>query len=181
MAYRKTIKIKLQRPILGCRRDEEEVYRLDTCTSSGHLAWALDQAQWAWALKQGAEVLEYDFVDTGCIRLPLTVEIAGVTPYVRNFRDKKGKLCEQQFEAIRSSSTISVPVTVLDVEDGVAYKGDPPTPGQLTAIFGVVGDSVGISPFGSKFGYGRFDVLEEDETGKDDSNGQKQESGTETA
>lgn len=46
-----------------------------------------------------------------------------------------------------------------DPEPGTQSRGRTPTELELTRIFETIGEMLGISPWGSRFGYGRFKVV----------------------
>lgn len=173
MSYQKEYEFKLYTAILGWRKreiDGESVLTLDTRQVDGHLTWEVDQVRWRWAMGQACRALQLDLdgVSVDYVSLPTGVSIAGVTPYVRKFRDKGGARREQRHESIRSSAAIRVRLLVLD---SLEYGGEdtrPPTERELLDIFRLIGDNIGLSPFGSSLGYGRFSVTEvRNEKGKE--------------
>lgn len=162
MSYTVELELKLYNAILGWRRaeiDDDVVMMLDTRQVGGTLMWEVDQRRWKWALDQACRALgmDSDNVSVDYIALPTSVPVAGVTPYVRRHRDH-GTIREVRHEAIRSSSRIRVKVVVLDTLEHGNGDTRPPTQDELFDMFKLVGDNIGLSPYGSQLGYGRFSV-----------------------
>jgi hypothetical protein len=44
--------------------------------------------------------------------------------------------------------------------NGIQINSRPPTKEEVKECFTIIGESIGLSPWGSKFGYGRFIVEE---------------------
>lgn len=160
-AHLVNVRLRLRKAVLGARRSDT-IRKLDTCIEDGRTMWEISQPHWLWALGEARDALGLADVSLDYIRLPLRVEVSrAVNPYVRTYRPPGGgPRVDEMFESVRSGTVINVKVLVLGtVEDGSDTSGKrPPSPEELLDMLDIVGDSIGISPWGSKYGYGRFAV-----------------------
>lgn len=156
-----SLRLRLRKAVLGARKSAS-IRRLDTCIEDGRTMWEISQSHWMWALDEAREALLLNDVSLDFVRLPLRVEVSrAVNPYVRTYRPPGGgPRVDEMFESVRSGTIINVDVLILGtVEDGSETGGKrPPTEGEIRDMFVMVGESIGISPWGSKWGYGRFAV-----------------------
>lgn len=152
------ITIKLQKAILGARRSTK--FRiLDTVIKDGVLMWEIDQLQWRWAMNEALAAMGIaDQTTADFIRLPLYIQCPKVNYYERAYRSE-GERKKEVFESFRGGSIFTIPVTILRNKENEHDAGiRPPTKEEALKMFSIIGEDVGISPWGSKFGYGRFYV-----------------------
>lgn len=116
---------------------------------------ALDLAQWNWAVEQAALALHID-IDTNSVRFPVSIQRPSLVLYVRRWHHQ-GKRKEEMFESIRDGAELGIDVLLTSVSENENKR--PPTQDEFLKIMTFIGDMLGLSPFGSKFGYGRFKVI----------------------
>lgn len=167
MSKKIDIKIKLKKAMLAARHGKGDVRRFDLNPgSSNKVRWEINQVQWRWAMSEALDsmnLLRETSVDY--IRIPVDIECPGIGLYTRRWTDKAGSH-KEDFEAFRAGTTITIPVTILSELEG---KSDspfdnllslrPPTEEEVFKCFDIIGAEIGLSPWGSKFGYGRFEVV----------------------
>lgn len=155
------ITIRLLKAILGARRNQS-CRVLDTVLKNGEIMWEVNQTQWRWVLSEALAALPFsNETSVDYIRLPIYIKCPNVQLYERKFRDKTGERQTELFESFPGGSRITVPVFVLGSLDADSASGGglrPPTTEEVLAIFEEAGENIGISPWGSKFGYGRFNI-----------------------
>lgn len=153
------ITIRLQKAILAVRRSEK--FRImDIVIKNGTLMWEIDPIQWRWAMNEALSAMGIrGETSSDYIRLPLYIPCPKVNYYERSYRDPEGQRKKETFESFRGGSTFTIPVTILTQKENDYDDGSrPPTEKELLEMFTIIGEDIGISPWGSKFGYGRFTV-----------------------
>lgn len=163
------IQIKLVSPFLGNLRQRDGTRALNTYEKDKLKYFLPDIIQWRWALNQAFEstgLIEDSVLDF--IRLPQRIVAPQIYLYSR-VRDKKNPNNREMFESFRTGTVISFPVFILStletttaLQDNYPESHRPPTKEELIQCFSLVGDQIGLSPWGSNYGYGRFDVLTAD-------------------
>lgn len=157
------VKIKLKSPFLGNCRTTDKIRRFDRSKAFKHNI-QVDMVRWNWAMEEAISALELD-LDSSAIRVNPTYKAPKLELYVRRWRDgKSGKPKEEMFESIKSGAVLTFEMLVVNNEEpeGASPKKETfkkPTIEDMEKILDTVGRLLGLSPWGSKFGYGRFKVL----------------------
>lgn len=150
------LKIRLTSQMLGDVRTHEKVRRFERCRRSSDLQ--PDAVMWRWALKEAKESLRLN-VHTDCIMIPPAIRAPRLDLYKRKYR-KPGKreMTFEEFEAINIGAILTI---TLQVNSADPKKKDAVSPGrlELEQLFRFIGKFIGLSPWGNKFDFGRFEVL----------------------
>lgn len=159
------LRIKLTTPFLGSVRTNASQRKFQR-THGGRIEIPIPQ--WQWALREAAETLFPEKLNTDSIRFR-DIEAPTLTLYKRSWK-QKGKNNDDFFECIREGTVLTLDAMLPKTPES-SGDGIPVTFYHYRPIMCFVGELVGLSPWGSKFGYGRFSVL-------DDENGEKIENTT---
>ena len=160
-----TIRIKVTRPFLGARWSQG-VKTFDMEEKDGVKYFIPDNSQWRWALKEALGSLNLvPEVDPDYVRLPVSILAPTVRRYSRAW-DPKNPTKREDYESFQAGTVITFPVFILSqleqpVFNGIRIESRPPTKDELINCFKIIGENIGLSPWGSKFGYGRFIVINE--------------------
>ena len=149
-------RIKITRELLGDRRTAEKVRRL-TLQREGWVAVGLDH--WAWALREAASALHLD-VNSDCVLLRDGIRCPSVCLYNRTYTNPAGQREQEMFESIRKGAELSFNLVITGPAPHSDNSLPAPTVEQLRQMLQFVGEYIGISQWGNKFGYGRFDVID---------------------
>lgn len=149
-------RIKITRELLGDRRTPEKVRRL-TLQREGWVAIGLDR--WAWGLREAANALHFE-VNSDCVLLRDGIRCPSTCLYNRIYTNPAGQREQEMFESIRKGAELTFNLVITSPEPHSSNNLPPPTAEQLKQMLQFVGEYFGISQWGSKFGYGRFDVLD---------------------
>lgn len=152
MIYRLKLKI-VEKPWLGQQKTREKIrkFRRD---KKGRVS--IDSVEWQWALASAARALECK-IDVGTIRTESGFDAPGITLFNRKYHHK-GKIHEEMFEAIREGTVLTIDILVMESGEIDGQQYNAPTQEELLWIFEYVGMFIGLSPWGSKWGFGRFEV-----------------------
>jgi hypothetical protein len=157
------LKIKLTEKMLGDTR-HQTVRRFNRPPSlKGDIL--LDIRYWNWAIKEACTALHLDGLDPDSVRIDPALRPPTLRLFVRSWwkeNKRTGARTRQkdQFEMIDVGTVLTFNLLVpSDPEPGTKARGRAPTAEELGQIFAVIGDILGISPWGSRFGYGRFKVV----------------------
>lgn len=146
------IKIRVKTPILGSRRDHKGIWRFDRNDGG----WEVDQKHWNGLTNNAIRNLELE-CDRDQIRFPDVILLPRVELYRRVWKERgKNKEIIAYHECIRKGTLITLVAVTLDWKWEQRVR--PPDKNELAKIFQNIGDFEGLSPFGSKFGYGRFSL-----------------------
>jgi len=142
--------LKLKTPLLGSQQTKERVRRFRK-TESGQIS--VDPGQFLSNLGVAAEALEFD-ISTDLIRVPDGIKAPQINLYIRSWRDSSG-LRKEDFECVRTGTVLTIPLLIM-----AGHENDPlpPTINELHEMLSFMGAWTGLSPWGSKFNYGRFEV-----------------------
>ncbi|MEG1542924.1 MAG: hypothetical protein RR382_00170 [Tannerellaceae bacterium] len=142
----------------------------DKETVNGTLCIRTDQKLWSWAFREGAEIAGFmGECDLDLVRLPAFIKSPSTCFYDRVW-DKKNPRGRERFEAIREGTSLTFYVTILSSQEPGGHQlivQRPPTREEIMDAFRIIGEHIGLSPFGSKFGYGRFVVTEQTNESED--------------
>lgn len=108
----------------------------------------VDRAAWLEQFNHAAGRLGF-VIDISTICPPEHLLMASTHVYRKEFSRVK----VESFESFRKG-------TILCLQIEVKEKQRAPTEAQMQHLFTYIGVHLGLSPWGSKFGYGRFDLLE---------------------
>lgn len=157
------IKCRLTRPFLGARRNKDGIKAFDINIINNKKYLEVDTPQWRWALREAFDSLDLiPEVDVDYVRLPTDILSPTIRTYTRAW-DPKNPKGRETFECYQAGTVISFPVFILsELEqhsfNGIRIEARPPTAEEIKESFSIIGESIGLSPWGSKFGYGRFVV-----------------------
>lgn len=155
------IRCKLTTPFLAARR-KEKMRIFDINNVGDKKFFKIDTPQWRWAIREAFDSMGLiPAVDIDYLRLPAEVLAPAIRTYKRTWESRS----EESFECFQSGTVITFPVFILgELEqrnfNGIQINARPPTKEEVKECFTIIGESIGLSPWGSKFGYGRFSVEE---------------------
>ena len=151
------LKIRLTKPFLGHQYTRDQIRRF---IREGEDI-ALNIPQWMWAFTEASTALRLRDLDLGTIRLPVGIKCPRLDLYTRTEANGR-KRTEQRFEIIQSGTILTMPVLITKTsEDSIrasAPVSRPPSIDEVSAMLTFIGEMLGLSPYGSKMGYGRFYV-----------------------
>lgn len=150
------IKFKLASPWLGQQRTNKHVRRFRREKDN---RLTIDTAQWQWALQEAADALHLDHVDVSTIRTEVGFDSPSLQLFNRRY-SHKGKPHEEMFESIREGTILTFDILVTKPPPASTEDDVRTSPGQreLHTMFEFVGKMIGLSPWGTRFGFGRFIV-----------------------
>lgn len=157
------LRIKLTTPMLGDQTTRDNLRKFDTPpVFNGDIRLSIPR--WHWAVSEAAKQADLEHVDARRIMLDHRLRRPSMELYNRSwFEERRGKSvrCSEMFESIRAGAELTLGFLITDVADpsGDVDKLKTPSLGELTVLMQTVGSYIGISPWGSSFGYGRFDVM----------------------
>lgn len=146
------IKIRLNTPMLGQQRDPSGIRRF---TRAAGNALAIDLERWIWAFNEAAKALHLE-VYTGALHPAAGISAPTLVFYNRRWIDRKqGKETprSEMFESVRKGTVLTFRVAVTDGQELPAPNAE-----HLKHLFSYIGEFIGISQWGNRFGYGRFAV-----------------------
>lgn len=143
--------------MLGNKQTKENVRRFERDDAFKPPRLKIDLAQWYWALGQASEAMGYSNIDQFSVRFEDSMVAPSLELYVRRWDNRRE---QEMFESISKGTVLTLHPMLLSSQEpsqGVG-KRRPPTTDELGRMMQCVGDMLGLSPWGSKFGYGRFRV-----------------------
>lgn len=146
------IKLRLTSPLLGQQRDPSGIRRF---TRTHNKALAIDLERWIWAFNEAAEALHLGVL-TDALHPSDGIASPTLDLHHRHWVDRKSGREQQKsemFECVRKGTVLTFRIAVTCKD-----KLPPPTQEQLKAMFNYIGEFIGISQWGNRFGYGRFTV-----------------------
>lgn len=150
------LKMRLTSPWLGQQRTNQHVRRFRR-EKDGRLM--IDTAQWQWALQEAAEALHIEDIDIATIRTESGFDAPTLQLFNRRY-SHKGKPHEEMFESIRENTILTFNILVTKPLPIVGESNGQRQPDidELNKLFGFVGKMIGLSPWGTRFGFGKFTV-----------------------
>lgn len=133
--------IILKTPILGCRISEERPRELVRHANGEP---GLIQEMWHDSMRKAASDLGIKY-DQQAFILPMSFTATKFEEYLRVYN----KTHKERFESIPTGATIKFELHLLE---------DKLNPSEYAKLLALVGKHYGISQWGNKFGYGRFEV-----------------------
>jgi hypothetical protein len=152
------VKLRLTRHMLGQQRTTDGVRRF-TRVRDEDSRILVDLQHWSWAFREAATALHLT-VNVGTLYPASGIKSPTLVMYTRrwNTRTSDGRERPQSeiFEAIREGTVLTFQL----VNASGPEKADAPAPNcdQLTQLLNFIGEFIGISQWGNKYGYGRFRV-----------------------
>jgi len=152
------VKLRLTRHMLGQQRTTDGVRRFTRVRSDDNRI-SLDLQHWSWALREAATSLHLP-VNISTLYPASGIVVPTLVMYTRRWTTKAADGRErpqsEMFEAIRDGTVLTFQL----VSTAGPEKSDGPAPdvAQITALLNFVGEFIGISQWGNKYGYGRFRV-----------------------
>lgn len=158
------LRCRLTRPFLGARRTKDGIRVFDINVINNKKYLEVDTIQWRWALREAFDSLGLvPEVDLDYVRLPADILSPTIRTYSRAW-NPKNPVCRETFECYQAGTVITFPIFILGELEQKSFNGisitasRPPTREEIEKSFSIIGESIGLSPWGSKFGYGRFIV-----------------------
>ncbi len=143
----------VEKPWLGQQKTKEKIrkFRRDKKDRI-----AIDAIEWQWALASAAKALDCN-INVETIRTESGFDAPKTCLFNRKYHHN-GKPLEEMFESIREGTVLTVHILVMESGEinGQQYKA--PTKEELRWIFDYVGMFIGLSPWGSRWGFGKFEV-----------------------
>lgn len=164
--------MKLITPFLGDIRTNKETRKLNIKRVLEEDYWLPKIAQWRWAFSSAIESMGLaQTVNIDFIRFPARIKSPKIRIYSRAY-ERNNPDATDMFECFSAGTVITFTIFVLgslEVEAMVSENKRPPTREEIIQAFEIVGESIGLSPWGSKFDYGRFEILTSEQQASDDS------------
>lgn len=161
------LRIKVTSQFLGNKMDTaRHVMRFDTKYKGKELWWKPDLEQWRWAMVEALDSLSdsnqlMSDVDVDFVSFSTLIKAPTIRRFTRS-QTSRNPLRNQEFESFGVGTVLTIPVFLLGCMEkdrlGRAQVR-PPTPEELRKCFEIIGQNLGLSPWGNIYGYGRFDVL----------------------
>lgn len=148
------VKVRLTRPLLGECRSNDNILRFKK-NRAGKID--IDPTHWQWAFQQAADSLHLE-VDVGALSPEMGIRAPSVVLFNRRYVERKNQReshGSQLHEAISAGTVLTFEIAILRNPQSTKM---PPSEDHVKDILGFVGEFVGISQFGNKFGFGRFEV-----------------------
>jgi len=165
-----SLRIKLITRMLGDQRNADKIRRFPKPgIMKGEIA--MDLSRWSWLLTEALHSLNMPEIDVESVHMCSSFRSPTLEVFRRNWRETnrrtgKTRECDEMFESIRPGAELELRLFVTQTKDPGGMEEEvetrPPTTEELRKVFEVIGTTLGVSPWGSKFGYGRFEVLELD-------------------
>lgn len=155
-----TCKIRLRSELLGDRRTTEGIRRFN---KDGHGNWLIPIPQWRWAFTEAINDLNLKDTSVDFYRFESSIRMPKVVLFERSWSQENKKMQQREmFESIRKNTQITFKMLVTSaVEPGTHCRLDvrPPHRDETETILKYIGEFLGLSPWGSKFGFGRFSLI----------------------
>lgn len=117
---------------------------------------------WKWAVEEAVDGLRLSSVDQECFHSVLEIEAPTTFLYSRNYT-LNGQKKSSHHEAMRKGAELGFQMLITKkppVRGDKPQQGKlPPTPAETEQVLKYIGRFLGISPFGSHMGYGRFNLM----------------------
>lgn len=146
--------LTLETPILGDTSSSNGTYLLDYDVAEG--TFSPRYALWKWAITQAATALHWT-INTDYLRFPVKIKTQAPRIYKRVV-DKRNPSRTTLHESLPKGAVLPVSILLLGTlpPGRQIVRDNRPSAAELETIMQLVGEQIGISPWGSKFGYGRF-------------------------
>lgn len=156
--------IKLTSPFLGSQNTSERIRRFNRSKQRDQ-AVPIDRSIWFWALQEASNALNIQDINVQLLWPSEHYQPSTIVLYKRRWKQQKGNKTVQRsemFEAIQTGTILRFNVLFLSEQDPSENYDDGrlPTEDEFIGILNFIGQMIGFSPWGRKFGYGRFEVAE---------------------
>lgn len=157
MHYR--VKIQLTTPIMGSQATTEKIRRFrrgllpDTIT--------IEPDMWFWTLRQACQAIGgMEHFDVTTLRIPNGIVARTFSIYTHSYT-REGRQLREQFESIRRGAQLTFDVSLTDLEPTATRRTEDRAVDEETMhkLITYIGTYLGLSPWGSKFNFGRFNVI----------------------
>ena len=152
------VKLRLTRHMLGQQRTTDGVRRF-TRVRSDDTRISIDLQHWSWAFREAADALHLP-VNIATLYPAAGIAAPTLVMYTRRWttRTPEGRERQQSeiFEAIQGGTVLTFQLMSApgpEKADGLAASCK-----DIEALLNFVGEFIGISQWGNKYGYGRFRV-----------------------
>lgn len=140
------VKLRVKTMWLGSVRSQDKIRRFSKDEKKNI---KLDIPFWLWAIKSALP--EDSEIATSTLRLPLAIR----APRLDLYRDKHDRL----YEAIHLNTVLTFSMLFTpEPPPGIDEGKRPPTVEEFKNLLSIVGEKVGLSPYRSEEGWGRFTV-----------------------
>lgn len=154
-----TVKVRLLKPFLGDRRGEKmSTPKAFLEASGGELCHRMEHVN--WALRNAIDSIPLPHVHHSSLHLRETYRKPTLSIYARRYR-QGGKDRVDHFRCIRTGAVLTFDLATTSVHPEFKDQGDfqIPTTKEAEEIIRYIGSHLGLSPWGSIYGFGRFEVL----------------------
>lgn len=163
-SYTLPVRIKLLSPFLGDIKTPTG-RKLNTKKVGDVVYWKPQISQWRWAMKEALDSFGLQLeTSVDFIRFPVDIKAPKISAYQRAFHVQDSRKNEI-FESFAAGTVISFQLFVLGSLEGqssmIQIPLRPPTKEEVIACLKLVGSNIGLSPWGSKYDYGRFLLLQD--------------------
>ena len=152
------VKLRVTRPLLGQQRMPNGV-RSFTRIRGDDNRISVDLQHWCWAFQEAVSSLHLPVLTT-TLYPASGFAVPTLVMYNRKWSTKTADGRErpqsEMFEAIQAGTILTFQIMSAAGPD--KSDGPAPTCEQLQALLNFIGEFIGISQWGNKFGYGRFRV-----------------------
>lgn len=151
-----SVTLKLTRPLLGDKRTSSNIRRFQRDESDACIE--LEPSFWFWTVRQAVLALSLNSVDESTIGVPGSVKTPALALYAHGYYGRDGRRREDRFECVRSGTHLTFEILLTESLEKDGRRA--PTLEEFTSILKFVGKYLGISPWGSKFDFGRYELLD---------------------
>lgn len=119
--------------------------------------------QWEWAVAEACASLHLTGVEPKCFLPPVPIYIPTTALYSRNYTREGMKKESCMHESVRKGAELSIDMVVSSTptpRSSLDKNLETLDSKQIEQILKFIGRFLGLSPFGSEKGYGRFSLLE---------------------
>lgn len=157
------LKIRLISPMLGDVISQGGSHNFSVSKGqSENERWFLPNIdQWRWALGEAFKLTGKHGACTEFLGFPTRIPLPTIRPFYRA-RSRSSGGGKELYQSFQKDTVITFSVAILSELHGSDKALNagliPPTREEVKAAFDKVGEFIGLSPWGSKYGYGRFTV-----------------------
>lgn len=151
-------KIKVESAFLGSKNQAGTMVFVRDKETNG-LVIPVDQ--WEWSVAEACDSLRLTSVEPMCFLPPSPIYIPTTTLYSRNYT-RSGQKDSCMHESIRKGAELSIDMMVSSSaapRSSIEKNKEAPDHEAISQIMKFMGAFLGLSPFGSVKGYGRFKLL----------------------
>jgi hypothetical protein len=158
-------KIRLRTVVLGDEHaqssDGRPVFRFVRSSRPGfESCWDISPQAWSFAVREALEICKADDMLPDMFGCPLPVKMPSIHLYVRRGKPSAkpfSQTKEHRHECFNSNTVLTVRASFTRSRQAPAIPC--PSYADAALVLQCIGENIGISTWGSSFGYGRFDLL----------------------